>query len=67
MRLLLVRVVRPLFLALAILSCASERAMGPTLTPGGLRGDVSAAASTSTVVISQVYGGGGNAGATLRI
>jgi DNA/RNA endonuclease G (NUC1) len=40
--------------------------MGPTLTPGGLRADVSAAASTSTVVISQVYGGGGNSGATLR-
>lgn len=40
--------------------------MGPTLTPGGVRSDVSAAASTSTVVISQVYGGGGNAGATLR-
>jgi DNA/RNA endonuclease G (NUC1) len=66
MRLFLVRVVRPLFLALAILSCASERAMGPTLTPGGLRADVSAATSTSTVVISQVYGGGGNSGATLR-
>ena len=40
--------------------------MGPTLTPGGMRADVSAAASTSTVVISQVYGGGGNSGATLR-
>ena len=66
MRLLSVRVVRPFFLALAILSCASERAMGPTLTPGGLRADVSAATSTSTVVISQVYGGGGNSGATLR-
>ena len=66
MRPLLVRVVRPLFLALAILSCASERAVGPTLIPGGLRADVSAAASTSTVVISQVYGGGGNSGATLR-
>ena len=66
MRLLSVRVVRPFFLALAILSCASERAMGPTLTQGGLRADVSAATSTSTVVISQVYGGGGNSGATLR-
>ena len=66
MRLLSVRVVRPFFLALAILSCASERAMGPTLTPAGLRADVSAATSTSTVVISQVYGGGGNSGATLR-
>lgn len=60
MRLQFVRVVRPLFLALAILSCASERAVGPTLTPGGPRAAVAAAASTSTVVISQVYGGGGN-------
>jgi DNA/RNA endonuclease G (NUC1) len=66
MRFFPVRVVRPLFVTLAILSCASERAVGPTLTPGGLRADVSATASTSTVVISQVYGGGGNAGATLR-
>lgn len=66
MRFLFARVVRPLFLALTILSCASERALGPTLTPDGLRADVSAAASTSTVVISQVYGGGGNSGAPLR-
>jgi DNA/RNA endonuclease G (NUC1)/uncharacterized protein YjdB len=66
MRLLPVRVARPLFLALALLSCAPERAVGPTLTPGGLRADVSAATSTSTVVISQVYGGGGNSGAPLR-
>ena len=66
MRLLPVRVVRPLFLAVAILSCAPERAVGPTLTPGGLRADHHIATSTSTVVISQVYGGGGNSGAPLR-
>jgi DNA/RNA endonuclease G (NUC1) len=68
MRLSLVRVVRPLFLGLAILACVPERARGPTLTPGGGGSDISAAAlsSSSTVVISQVYGGGGNSGATLR-
>jgi hypothetical protein len=67
MRLLPASVVRPLFLGLAILSCAPERAVGPTLTPRGLSADISAAAaSTSTVVISQIYGGGGNAGATLK-
>lgn len=63
-----VRVVRPLLLSLAILSCAPERAAGPTLAPAGLSADVSIAAATSssTVVISQVYGGGGNSGATLK-
>ena len=61
MRLLPVSVVRPLFLGLVILSCTPERAIGPTLKPGGATLDVSAAASSnSTVVISQVYGGGGN-------
>lgn len=61
------RVARSLFLGFAILSCAGERAVGPTLQLGAGRTDVSAAASSSsTVVISQVYGGGGNSGAPLR-
>lgn len=44
--------------------CApAERVVAPDLQPGGLRKDVSAAAAGS-VVISQVYGGGSNSGAT---
>jgi DNA/RNA endonuclease G (NUC1)/PKD repeat protein len=65
MRISPVRVARSLFLGFLFLSCAPERAVSPTLTPGGFRAEV-LAASTSTVVISQVYGGGGNAGATLK-
>ena len=66
MRMSPIRVARSLFLGFVFLSCAPERAVGPTLTPGGGRADISAATSSSTVVISQVYGGGGNSGAPLR-
>jgi DNA/RNA endonuclease G (NUC1) len=66
MRLLLVRVVRPLLLALAILSCASERAVGPTLTTEHLKPALDLPVSGALVVISQVYGGGGNSGAPLN-
>ncbi|MEO8579094.1 MAG: DNA/RNA non-specific endonuclease [Gemmatimonadales bacterium] len=58
---------RSLFLGLAILSCAPERALSPTLMgPGSISAVEILAASTSTVVVSQVYGGGGNSGATIK-
>jgi DNA/RNA endonuclease G (NUC1) len=49
--------------ALLLLSC-SETPTEPKLSDGGL--SLTAATSIGSVVISQVYGGGGNSGATLR-
>lgn len=47
----------------ALAACApSDRAVGPTATPRPITG----AASVSGVVVSQVYGGGGNSGATYK-
>ncbi|MBA3467879.1 MAG: DNA/RNA non-specific endonuclease [Gemmatimonadaceae bacterium] len=63
MRRLQSRVVRPLVLSLAILSCAPENVVGPTVV---YNPHFAALNSASTVVISQVYGGGGNSGATLK-
>src|SRR6476469_823360 len=59
------RVVRPLVLSLVILSCASENAVGPTLLVPNAKFGVGVN-SSSKVVISQVYGGGGNGGATYK-
>ena len=53
-----------LFAALAsafALSCTTERVLGPTQFVGG-----QSSILTPSVVISQVYGGGGNAGATYK-
>ncbi|HUQ99819.1 MAG TPA: hypothetical protein VM166_10215, partial [Gemmatimonadaceae bacterium] len=60
------RVVRPLFLSLAILSCATEQALGPTITSANHGAALGEAPSPGRIVISQVYGGGGNAGATFN-
>jgi DNA/RNA endonuclease G (NUC1) len=59
------RVVRPVFLSLVILSCAPERVISPNLVVSEAKRDVGVN-SASKVVISKVYGGGGNAGATYR-
>jgi DNA/RNA endonuclease G (NUC1) len=64
MRLSPVRVARSFLLSLAILSCAPERAVSPTMTPLAVDINASALSASSIVVISQVYGGGGNSGAT---
>ena len=63
-----VRVVRPLLLSLAILSCAPERAAGPTLAPAGLSADVSIAAGDVELDRGDKPGlrRGGNSGATLK-
>lgn len=58
------RVVRPLALSLVILACATENAVGPKLNSMDLEGRSAVAAPIGPkVVISQVYGGGGNSGA----
>ncbi len=65
MRSLTAHVVRVLSVALLVLSCAPDRVFAPTTgarVPSGL----SSVNSASTVVISQVYGGGGNSGAPLN-
>ena len=61
------RVVRPLVLSLVILSCATENAVGPLETPTRASAIVEANGMVdSKVVISQVYGGGGNSGAKYK-
>jgi len=52
-------------LALGACSQNADRVVSPTLTPGKAS-LATAAASPNGVIISQVYGGGGNAGATLK-
>jgi DNA/RNA endonuclease G (NUC1)/PKD repeat protein len=62
MRSLTAHVVRVLSVALLVLSCAPDRVFAPT-TAARVPGGLSSVNSASTVVISQVYGGGGNSGA----
>jgi DNA/RNA endonuclease G (NUC1) len=63
MRLPRLRSVRPIVVTLALLSCTENGPVGPNL-------DTSARFNTQgtsqSVVISQVYGGGGNSGATIK-
>jgi DNA/RNA endonuclease G (NUC1) len=63
MRRTLLRATGPLALVFALFAC-SEAPLGPSLTEEGAR--LSTAVAVPQVVISQVYGGGGNAGATLK-
>lgn len=63
MRRTLLRATGPLALVLALFAC-SEAPLGPSLDAEGAR--YAAGIAVPQVVISQVYGGGGNSGATLR-
>lgn len=63
MRRTLLRATGPLALVFALFAC-SEAPLGPSLDSEGAR--YATAAAVPQVVISQVYGGGGNSGATLR-
>lgn len=63
MRLTVPRIVRPLALTIALLSCTENGPAGPTLNTSPR---FNVAGSSQSVVISQVYGGGGNSGATIR-
>jgi DNA/RNA endonuclease G (NUC1)/PKD repeat protein len=66
MRLTSLRVMRPLVLSFLILSCTSQEALGPTVKSVGNPAFAVGASIGPKVVISQVYGGGGNANATLN-
>ncbi|MFL5529624.1 MAG: lamin tail domain-containing protein, partial [Gemmatimonadaceae bacterium] len=57
------RMVRSVALSLLFLSCATDSAVGPTLSPNGGRRAFAAVPSPAKVVISQLYGAGGNGGA----
>src|SRR5205809_1760104 len=58
---------RPLaVLAVLAVSCTTERPLPPPPTRPSLQADLSALDSVPQVGISQVYGGGGNSGATLK-
>src|SRR5213596_1704688 len=58
---------RPLaVLAVLAVSCTTERPLAPPPTRPSLQADLSALNSVPQVGISQVYGGGGNSGATLK-
>ena len=57
------RYVRPIAVTLALLSCTENGPVGPDLSKT-LR--LNASGSSQSVVISQVYGGGGNSGATYK-
>ncbi len=60
-----IRLARQLGIALVILSCTPDQAVGPGLSsPVGPSLGVSG--SAQSVVISQIYGGGGNSGATYK-
>ncbi len=63
MRRTLLRATGPLALVFALFAC-SEAPLGPSMPVEGAQ--LSTAVAVPQVVISQVYGGGGNAGATLR-
>ena len=63
MRRTLLRATGPLALVFALFAC-SEAPLGPSLDAEGAQ--YSTAVAAPQVVISQVYGGGGNSGATLR-
>ncbi|MGI9089766.1 MAG: DNA/RNA non-specific endonuclease [Gemmatimonadaceae bacterium] len=61
------RYLRPVALGLALVSCAADRAVAPTAaTPTTSSVVTSAVSATGGVVVSQLYGGGGNAGATYK-
>jgi DNA/RNA endonuclease G (NUC1) len=65
MRLFAMRVVHPIFLSFLILSCATQDAVGPTLPAVNPKPSFTEHVPIGPkVVISQVYGGGGNSGAT---
>ena len=66
MRLTSLRVMRPLVLSLLILSCTAHDALGPTPKSVGNPAFDAGTSIGPKVVISQVYGGGGNASATLN-
>ncbi|HEV7837821.1 MAG TPA: lamin tail domain-containing protein, partial [Gemmatimonadaceae bacterium] len=57
------RVVRPLVLSIVILSCATENAVGPPISQVNRGAAITGTVTPAKVVISQVYGGGGNANA----
>ena len=63
MRRTLLRATGPLALVFALFAC-SEAPLGPSLPAEGAQ--LSTAVAVPQVVISQVYGGGGNSGATLK-
>jgi DNA/RNA endonuclease G (NUC1) len=63
MRRTLLRATGPLALVFALFAC-SEAPLGPSLPAEGAQ--YATAVAVPQVVISQVYGGGGNSGATLR-
>src|SRR5215208_4758492 len=64
MRMTPLRVARPLISSLIILSCATENAVGPSMPSGRYAGLLAGEPSAPKVVISQVYGAGGNSGAS---
>jgi DNA/RNA endonuclease G (NUC1) len=63
MRLPRLRYVRPIAVTLALLSCTENGPVGPTLATTAR---FNASGSSQSVVISQLYGGGGNSGATYK-
>ncbi|MDQ6717586.1 MAG: lamin tail domain-containing protein [Gemmatimonadota bacterium] len=63
MRLPRMRAVRPIVVTLALLSCTENGPVGPQLDASAR---LNAAGSSQSVVISQVYGGGGNANAQYK-
>lgn len=65
MRLPRLRTLRPIAITLALLSCTENGPTGPRLDVNGAR-LITGESAPSTVVISQVYGGGGNAGAQYK-
>jgi hypothetical protein len=65
MRPLAAHLVRVLSVAFLVLSCAPDKVFAPT-TALRVPTAPSSENSASTVVISEVYGGGGNSGATFK-
>lgn len=61
------RLMRPVALGLALVSCAAERAVAPAApTPTAYTAPAGAVSATGGVVVSQLYGGGGNSGASYK-
>ncbi|MGI8508741.1 MAG: DNA/RNA non-specific endonuclease [Gemmatimonadaceae bacterium] len=61
------RFMRPVALALVLVSCAAERAVAPTPAAPPTASAVGGPTSpTGGVVVSQLYGGGGNSGSTYK-
>ena len=63
MRLPRLSLLRPIVVTLALLSCTENGPTGPSLSPTSR---LNLSGSSGSVVISQVYGGGGNSGATIK-